>query len=147
MTALAASLKSLRVGQRGWITLREAWHLFSPVDDEEEAFGELDDEGRKRLEDFVAAASYRSDFNYMPSRGVFAFVILAAFTYSSGLRGPAWIAIVKDILIYVTAFAAVIIIPIELGGFDKIFAAVPAQKLLLAVPGAAAHLFSGCSVT
>ena len=61
MTALAASLKSFRVGQRGWITLREAWHLFSPVDDEEEAFGELDDEGRKRLEDFVAAASYRSN--------------------------------------------------------------------------------------
>jgi SSS family solute:Na+ symporter len=29
----------------------------------------------------------------------------------------------------------VIVIPIELGGFAKIFAAVPAQKLLLAVPG------------
>ncbi len=64
-----------------------------------------------------------------------AFVILAAFTYSSGLRAPASIAIVKDILIYVTAFAAVIVIPYELGGFGKIFAAVPAQKLLLAVPG------------
>jgi solute:Na+ symporter, SSS family len=67
---------------------------------------------------------------------IVAFVILAAFTYSSGLRAPASIAIVKDILIYITAFAAVIIIPIELGGFAKIFAAVPAQKLLLAVPGA-----------
>jgi SSS family solute:Na+ symporter len=66
---------------------------------------------------------------------IIAFVILAAFTYSSGLRAPASIAIVKDILIYVTAFAAVIVIPIELGGFAKIFAAVPAQKLLLAVPG------------
>jgi solute:Na+ symporter, SSS family len=64
-----------------------------------------------------------------------AFVILAAFTYSSGLRAPASIAIVKDILIYVTAFAAVIVIPIELGGFQKIFSAVPAQKLLLATPG------------
>ena len=63
-----------------------------------------------------------------------AFVILAAFTYSSGLRAPASIAIVKDILIYVTAFAAVIIIPIELGGFAKIFAAVPSAKLLLAPP-------------
>jgi SSS family solute:Na+ symporter len=62
-------------------------------------------------------------------------VILAAFTYSSGLRAPASIAIVKDILIYTTAFAAVVVIPIELGGFDKIFAAVPAQKLLLATPG------------
>jgi len=66
---------------------------------------------------------------------IIAFVILAAFTYSSGLRAPASIAIVKDILIYITAFAAVIIIPIELGGFGKIFAAVPVQKLLLAVPG------------
>jgi solute:Na+ symporter, SSS family len=64
-----------------------------------------------------------------------AFVILAAFTYSSGLRAPASIAIVKDILIYITAFVAVIVIPVQLGGFEKIFAAVPAQKMLLAVPG------------
>jgi len=64
-----------------------------------------------------------------------AFVVLAAFTYSSGLRAPASIAIVKDILIYVTALAAIIVIPTQLGGFGKIFAAVPVQKLLLAVPG------------
>jgi SSS family solute:Na+ symporter len=64
-----------------------------------------------------------------------AFLILAAFTYSSGLRAPASIAIVKDILIYITAFAALIVVPIQLGGFGKIFAAVPASKLLLAVPG------------
>ncbi|WP_300163929.1 monocarboxylate uptake permease MctP [Bradyrhizobium sp.] len=67
---------------------------------------------------------------------LFAFIILAAFTYSSGLRAPASIAIVKDILIYITAFAAVIVVPIQLGGFGNIFAAVPAQKLLLAAPGA-----------
>jgi solute:Na+ symporter, SSS family len=67
---------------------------------------------------------------------IIAFVILAAFTYSSGLRAPASIAIVKDILIYITAFAAVIVIPIQLGGFEKIFAAVPPAKLLLATPGA-----------
>jgi SSS family solute:Na+ symporter len=66
---------------------------------------------------------------------IIAFLVLAAFTYSSGLRAPASIAIVKDILIYITAFAVVIVIPIQLGGFGKIFAAVPAQKLLLAVPG------------
>jgi SSS family solute:Na+ symporter len=64
-----------------------------------------------------------------------AFLVLAAFTYSSGLRAPASIAIVKDVLIYITAIAAIIVIPTELGGFGKIFAAVPAQKLLLAVPG------------
>ena len=66
---------------------------------------------------------------------VIAFIILAAFTYSSGLRAPASIAIVKDILIYLTAFAVVVVVPIQLGGFEKIFAAVPASKLLLAVPG------------
>jgi solute:Na+ symporter, SSS family len=65
---------------------------------------------------------------------IIAFVILAAFTYSSGLRAPAAIAIVKDLLIYLTAFAAIIIIPIKLGGFGPIFAAVPPAKLLLAVP-------------
>lgn len=66
---------------------------------------------------------------------IIAFVVLAAFTYSSGLRAPASIAIVKDILIYVTAFTAIIVIPIQLGGFAKIFSAVPEQKLLLATPG------------
>ena len=64
-----------------------------------------------------------------------AFAVLAAFTYSSGLRAPASIAVVKDLLIYLTAFAAVIVIPIELGGFGKIFSAVPASKLLLETPG------------
>jgi len=66
---------------------------------------------------------------------IIAFIVLAAFTYSSGLRAPASIAIVKDLLIYVTAFAAVIVIPIQLGGFGKIFSAVPDAKLLLATPG------------
>jgi solute:Na+ symporter, SSS family len=67
---------------------------------------------------------------------IIAFVILAAFTYSSGLRAPAAIAIVKDALIYLTAFAAIIVVPIELGGYGKIFAAVPQAKLLLAHPPA-----------
>jgi len=66
---------------------------------------------------------------------VIAFIILAAFTYSSGLRAPASIAIIKDILIYITAFAAVIVVPIQLGGFAKIFSAVPPAKVLLATPG------------
>jgi solute:Na+ symporter, SSS family len=66
---------------------------------------------------------------------IIAFLVLAAFTYSSGLRAPASIAIVKDILIYLTAFTAIIAIPIQLGGFGHIFAAVPAKKILLAVPG------------
>jgi solute:Na+ symporter, SSS family len=67
---------------------------------------------------------------------IIAFIVLAAFTYSSGLRAPASIAIVKDILIYITALTAIIVIPMQLGGFSKIFAAVPVQKLILAAPGA-----------
>ena len=66
---------------------------------------------------------------------IIAFTVLAAFTYSSGLRAPASIAIVKDTLIYIATFAIIIVVPLELGGFGKIFAAVPAQKMLLAVPG------------
>ena len=46
------------------------------------------------------------------------------------------IAIVKDTLIYITAFAAVIVIPAQLGGWANIFAAVPPEKLILATPGA-----------
>ncbi len=67
---------------------------------------------------------------------IIAFIILAAFTYTSGLRAPASIAVVKDLLIYTTAFAVVIAVPIQLGGFANIFAKVPPAKLLLAVPGA-----------
>ena len=46
-----------------------------------------------------------------------AFAILAAYTYTSGLRAPAMIAVVKDLLIYITVLAAVIIIPAQLGGY------------------------------
>jgi len=64
-----------------------------------------------------------------------AFVVLAAFTYTSGLRGTALIAVVKDLLVYITVLAAIIIIPAELGGYDKVFDAVPpAQMLLPAAP-------------
>jgi solute:Na+ symporter, SSS family len=65
---------------------------------------------------------------------IIAFVILAAFTYTSGLRAPAMIAIVKDTLIYITVIAMVIVIPIELGGYGKMFAAIPLDKLILAPP-------------
>ena len=39
--------------------------------------------------------------------------MLAAYTYSSGLRAPALIAFVKDTLIYMVIIVAVIYIPIE----------------------------------
>jgi solute:Na+ symporter, SSS family len=54
---------------------------------------------------------------------IIAFAILAAYTYTSGLRAPAMIALVKDTLIYATVIVAVIYIPSKLGGFDNIFGA------------------------
>jgi SSS family solute:Na+ symporter len=55
-----------------------------------------------------------------------AFVILALYTYTSGLRAPAMIAFVKDTMIYVFVLAAIIIIPAKLGGYEKIFEAAAA---------------------
>jgi SSS family solute:Na+ symporter len=65
---------------------------------------------------------------------IIAFIVLAAFTYTSGLRAPALIAVVKDMLIFVTIFAAVVIIPAKLGGYGAIFASVPPEKLILPTP-------------
>ncbi|HVX46378.1 MAG TPA: sodium:solute symporter [Mycobacteriales bacterium] len=62
-----------------------------------------------------------------------AFAVLAAYTYSSGLRAPALIAFVKDILIYLVIIVAVIYIPYKLGGFGKIFDA--SEKKMAQAPG------------
>lgn len=52
---------------------------------------------------------------------VIAFVILAVYTYTSGLRAPAMIAFVKDIMIYIVVIAAVWLIPAKLGGYGAVF--------------------------
>jgi SSS family solute:Na+ symporter len=65
---------------------------------------------------------------------IIAFLILAAFTYRSGLRAPALIAVVKDLLIFITVIGAVIIIPAQLGGYGAIFAKVPEHMLTLPPP-------------
>ena len=54
---------------------------------------------------------------------IVAFAILAAYTYSSGLRAPALIAFVKDGLIYLVILVAVIYIPHQVGGWSRIFSA------------------------
>jgi solute:Na+ symporter, SSS family len=59
------------------------------------------------------------------------FIVVAAFTYSSGLRGSAMTAVVKGVLIYGTVLVAIIVIPIQLGGFGSIFAKVPPGNVLL----------------
>ena len=65
-----------------------------------------------------------------------AFVILALYTYKSGLRAPALIAFVKDAMIYIFIVAAVVVIPYQLGGFGAIFEA--ADKAYAAKIAAAA---------
>jgi SSS family solute:Na+ symporter len=52
-----------------------------------------------------------------------AFVILAAFTYTSGLRGATLTAVFKDILIWITVIAVIIVVPISIagGGFGVAF--------------------------
>ena len=56
-----------------------------------------------------------------------AFLILAVYTYRSGLRAPAIIAFVKDLLIYVVILVAVIYLPAKLGGWGSIFDAAGAK--------------------
>ncbi|MFD5243065.1 monocarboxylate uptake permease MctP [Amycolatopsis sp. NPDC058340] len=56
-----------------------------------------------------------------------AFIILAVYTYQSGLRAPALIAFVKDILIYLVIIVAIIYLPSKLGGWSAIFDAADAK--------------------
>lgn len=58
---------------------------------------------------------------------IIAFIILAAYTYTSGLRAPAMIALVKDVMIFIVLIAALIYLPAKLGGFGPIFAAAAAK--------------------
>lgn len=69
-----------------------------------------------------------------------AFAVLAAYTYSSGLRAPALIAFVKDTLVYLVIIVAVIYIPMRLGGYGAIFDDA-AQKF--SAPGAKGSLVTG----
>lgn len=70
---------------------------------------------------------------------IIAFVILAAYTYTSGLRAPALIAFAKDLLVYVVVLVAIIYIPIRLGGYGHIFGAVEAHSKTVAAAAAAKH--------
>jgi SSS family solute:Na+ symporter len=60
---------------------------------------------------------------------IIAFGLLAAYTYIGGIRAPAVMAIVKDILIWLVMLVAVITIPMKLGGFEAIFQQVHEHAL------------------
>jgi hypothetical protein len=65
---LSVSLRALPDGERGWITLSEARHLFSHMDDQY-AFGEMDDAGKSKLGAFAAQSEHRSSVDIMPVQG------------------------------------------------------------------------------
>jgi SSS family solute:Na+ symporter len=65
---------------------------------------------------------------------VAAFIILALYTYNSGLRAPALIAFVKDAMIYIVVLVAVVVVPARLGGYGAVFSA--AQDAFAAKGGA-----------
>lgn len=67
---------------------------------------------------------------------IIAFAILAAYTYTGGLRAPALIAMVKDAMIYITVLVAIIALPIKLGGFGHIFHAAQVALPTHKPPGA-----------
>jgi SSS family solute:Na+ symporter len=69
-----------------------------------------------------------------------AFALLAAYTYSSGLRAPAVIAFVKDALIYLVIIVAVIYLPSKFGGWAHIFGAAQTK---MATPNPIDHKPTG----
>lgn len=80
----------------------------------------------------IGGLGFPADHGLLSDMPLFiAFLVLAAFTYTSGLRAPASIAVVKDLLVYITVIALIVIVPIKVGGFGHIFAAIPKSKLLL----------------
>ncbi len=64
---------------------------------------------------------------------IIAFILLAAYTYSSGLRAPAVIAFVKDGLIYLVIIVAIIYLPTKVGGWTHVFDAAQ-TKMTAAAP-------------
>jgi SSS family solute:Na+ symporter len=75
------------------------------------------------LEKVILALGFSGEGMMQHAPITIAFVILALYTYKSGLRAPAMIAFVKDAMIYIFIIAAIVVIPHELGGFGAIFAA------------------------
>jgi len=67
----------------------------------------------------VAALGFGHTHSSVPL--LIAFAILGGYTWKGGLRAPASIALVKDVLIYTVVFVAIIYFPCKLGGYEGIF--------------------------
>jgi SSS family solute:Na+ symporter len=70
-----------------------------------------------------------------------AFAVLAAYTYSSGLRAPALIAFVKDFLIYLVIIVAVVYIATKIGFGTSFDAAQKKMATINPVTGKATGVF------
>ena len=70
---------------------------------------------------------------------VISFVLTCAFVYTSGIRGSAWVSVIKDVMMIAAVAIVGIGVPhIYFGGFGKMFQALIAQKPgHLVFPGAA----------
>ncbi|GLS22759.1 sodium:solute symporter [Labrys miyagiensis] len=73
------------------------------------------------MEKVIGALGFKAEGMASHAPLTIAFIILALYTYKSGLRAPAMIAFVKDIMIYIFVIAAVIVIPAKLGGYGAVF--------------------------
>jgi len=96
------------------ITLESVWNVKGPG-----APSALDLKRRPAVLDTMGIGGSSGFGKDLPL--LIAFAVLAAYTYSSGLRAPALIAFVKDTLVYIVVIVAVIYIPIRLGGYGHIF--------------------------
>ncbi len=70
-----------------------------------------------------------------------AFALLAAYTYSAGLRAPAVIAFVKDTLIYLVIIVAILYLPSKVGGWAHVFEAAQAKMTSLNGAGRPVSIF------
>lgn len=73
---------------------------------------------------------------------IVAFAIVAAFVFTSGVRGVAWVSVIKDVLLLFAAVFVGIAVPyIYFGGIGKMFAAViQARPNHLVMPGSTRNL-------
>jgi solute:Na+ symporter, SSS family len=71
-----------------------------------------------------------------------AFIIVAGFVLSSGIRGVAWVSVLKDSLMLLAAFTIGIGVPYHyFGGIRRMFRAlVQAKAAHLTMPGSTAHM-------
>ena len=101
--------------------------------------------GNNFLSGFGFTASQTSDLAL-----VIAFIILAAFVFTSGLRGATLTAVMKDILIFVTVIVVIIFVPLvtigNINGFSDAFAKAQAANLPVLLTNAQLNAYLSLTV-